>query len=42
MKIRNIEIYKSIKIMDVILYLILLLIFFNWNAIEEIIKSIYK
>lgn len=37
-----IKIFKSIKINDVIIYLILLIIFFNWNAIEEIIKSIYK
>ena len=37
-----IKIYKSIKITDVILYLILLFIFFNWNAIEETIKLICK
>jgi hypothetical protein len=42
MKNKIIKIFKSIKIRDVIIYLILLLIFFNWDAIEKIIKSIYK
>lgn len=37
-----IRIYQSIKITDVILYVILLFIFLNWNAIEETIKLIYK
>jgi hypothetical protein len=37
-----IKIYQSIKITDVILYFILLFIFFNWNAIEETIKLIFK
>jgi hypothetical protein len=36
------ELYKSIRIFDVIIliiYLTLLLIIFNWDAVDKIIKS---
>jgi hypothetical protein len=40
MRINGIEIINKIKIADVIIYLMLLLLFFNWDAVEIFVLNI--
>jgi hypothetical protein len=40
MRINGIEIKNKIKIADVIIYLMLLLLFFNWDAVEIFVLNI--
>jgi hypothetical protein len=40
MRINGIEIVNKIKIADVMIYLMLLLLFFNWDAVEIFVLNI--
>lgn len=40
MRINGIEIVNKIKIADVMIYLMLFLLFFNWDAVEIFVLNI--
>ena len=40
MRINSIEIVNKIKIADVMIYLLLLLLFFNWDTVEISVLNI--